>query len=384
MRTIVVSSHPALALFLATQLPDLDTYPAESFEAVIDLTTDDAVVLLDAGGAKDAETWLRKLRDAGLDGGIVVLDEVDPAVLDAATVALPRPFSFDQLEVALRAVATGPSEPDAAEEDRAVVSSPKEPVDALPLLTEPTEPLSEVAQDRLPLSGEARRGPATAEDQANSTDNDLAPPRDRPRWLHWLTSKGELELEPSLGPAPAGPAAQVAVGLHALADLEYLLEQMPVVAYPGTCGRVLLEEFEPLHGCDAAVALRVDGDQLEVVAASGAERGLGSGHLDVDHPYVRALVERGGVMRIEMTDGTRGLLAGVPYSHRPSLLGILISDGARPDGLVLVGCPLQTDDDEVARLVALVEEAAPVLRLAAGLQRLRPVADPHYRRSWER
>jgi hypothetical protein len=383
MRTIVVSSNPALALFLTTQLPDVDAYPAQTFEAVIDLTSDDTVVLLDAGSPADAATWLRKLRDAGLDGGVVVLDEVDPELLDAATVVLPRPFSFDQLEVALRAAGIGSPDPGGEDDQRSVGSSPQSPEDTTSASAEVLEMPSEVAEDRLAPAGEARTAAATS-DAGSSAGDHLAPPHDRPRWLRRLSSKGDLKPEPAVAAAPTGPAALVAAGLHGLAELERLLEQMPVLADPGECGRALLEELEPLHGCDAAVALRVDEEQLEIVATSGGHRGLGSGHLDVDHPYIRAIVEEGGVRRIDVTDGTRGLLAGVPYSHWPALLGILIGGGSEPDGLVLIGCPQREDDDELARLAAAVDDAAPILRLAAGLQRLRPAAEPPYRRSWER
>jgi hypothetical protein len=332
MRTIVVSSQPALALTLSAQLPVLDARPATTIDAVIDLTTDDAVVLIDAGSASDAERWLRTLRNAGIAGGVVVLDEVGSELLDAATVFLPRPFSLDQLEVALRAAATGPFEPSRVEGGQ--------PMEAATVPSELPEEQPELGEDRF-----------DDEDQTR---------------------------------ASTGSEALVAAGLLALADLEHLLEEMPVIADPGACGRALLEELEPLQGCAAALAMRATGDQLEIVAASGDHGGLGSGHLDVNHPYVRAIVEVGGAMRIDSTDEARWLLAGVPYSHWPALLGVIIADGGGPEALVLIGCSRQKDDDELTRLVALVVEASPILRLAAGLQRLGPAAAPHYRRSWER
>jgi hypothetical protein len=97
VRAVVVSPEPALTLMVGARLPRCETHAASSIERVIDLTGDDAVVLLDLGTGEEAADWLIRLRAAGVSAGVVVVDDVPPDVLDDATLHLPRPFTSEQL-----------------------------------------------------------------------------------------------------------------------------------------------------------------------------------------------------------------------------------------------------------------------------------------------
>jgi hypothetical protein len=426
VRAIVVSSQPALVLSLATQLQGCDAHPASSVDAVIDLTGDDAVVLLDLGSSEAAARWLEDLRGAGVDLGVVVVDDVPPDALDSATLHLPRPFSIEALSTAFASLTDAPpptaigaaGSGNAGDESEAPVAL-RADVPGEELRVEPaaegTRPrvsgggaggagetpgdaalVEPVASANAPdATGSGRPPPSSASPLASFARPSLAggpeaPEKQRGRLSRRLrTTEGE---QASDARSPSDPALtiqeRVAAGLSASLTLEEVLAHVTVVTDVALCASVLLDEVaENLRVGAAAIAVRVLGVDLEVMAATGAQVGAGSGHLAPDHPFIRAVVRQGGGVLLAPTDSVRGLLAGVPVSHWPVLLAVTLPEGDEVEGLVLVGQPTPADPDELDRLAAIVTEGSDLLRLAASFARLPRPAIPEQRqppRSWER
>jgi hypothetical protein len=426
VKAIVVSSQPALALTIGTQLPGCDAHQVSSIDAVIDLTDDDAIVVLDLGASEEASGWLEALRDAGVGAGVVVVDDVPSEALDDATVHLPRPFSFQALSDAFVSLAPTftPTSPDrfGSEDDEAAGSGrpasppegpeadeaagPLEP-DATPAPTlnvqrhheaPPTargvvEPSADIG-DRTDRSDE--RAPpawsATGEPVPPVPRSDPGPTggpgaTDRRRRLPRL-QRGEGMPPPVRSSEPVAPSMQerVAAGWSAARTLEQVVAEVPVVVDVYLCAEVLLDEVcEQLRVGAAAIALRVLGADMEVVASTRPLVGA-AGHLVRDHPFLRAVVRQGGGLLLAPTDSLRGLLAGVPVSHWPVLLGVTLPEGDEVEGVVLVGHSEPADPSELDRLFPIVREGADLLLLAASLARLpRPrLPDARLPRSWER
>jgi hypothetical protein len=429
VRAIVVSAQPALALTIGTQLPGCDAHQVSSIDAVIDLTDDDAVVVLDLGGSEEASRWLGALRDAGVAGGVVVVDDVPSEALDDATVHLPRPFSFQALSEAFVSLAPTfmPTSPDrfGSEDDEAAGSGrPASPPEG-PEADEAAGPLEPDATPPPPLNVQRRHEtPPTArgvvEPSADIGDrSDRSDERASPAW----SATGEpLPPVPRSAPGPTGgpgetdrrrllprlqrpqrgeqaqrtpppgegvaPSIQerVAAGRSAARALEQVVAEVPVVVDVDLCAKVLLDEVcEHLQVGAAAIALRVLGADMEVVASTSPQVGA-AGHLVLDHPFVRAVVRQGGGLLLAPTDSVRGLLAGVPLSHWPVLLGVTLPEGDEVEGVVLVGHSEPEDPSELDRLFPIVREGADLLLLAASLARLPRPTLPEARlpRSWER
>jgi hypothetical protein len=428
VRAIVVSSQPALALTIGTQLPGCDAHQVSSIDAVIDLTEDDAIVVLDLGASEEASGWLEALRDAGVGAGVVVLDDVPSEALDDATVHLPRPFSFQALSEAFVSLTPTfvPTSPDrfGREDDEAAGSgrpaSPPEGPEAdeaagpLEPDATPAPPLNVQRHHEAPPTARGVVEPSDIDDRTDRSDQRAPPawsatgepvspvPRsdpgptggpeetDRRRLLPRLQrpQRGEGTPPTVRSSEPVAPSMQerVAAGWSAARTLEQVVAEVPVVVDVYLCAEVLLDEVcEQLRVEAAAIALRVLGADMEVVASTRPLVGA-AGHLVRDHPFVRAVVRQGGGLLLAPTDSVRGLLAGVPVSHWPVLLGVTLPEGDEVEGVVLVGHSEPADPSELDRLFPIVREGADLLLLAASLARLpRPrLPDARLPRSWER
>ena len=205
MRVIVVSEQPALALALGAQLPGCDARSAASIDAVIDLTSDEAAVVLDVGSEEARERWMGDLRQQGLHRRTVVIGDApgeDPggsglrdaqdAAADDGVLRLHRPFSFADLATALAQAASAgeplgeeqpgsDAHPDTHEEapapreesEEAVDPASEAPLSADDIAEAPPEPGG--APDAAPPPAEPRVAPVAAPQPAEPRSEPPAP-----------------------------------------------------------------------------------------------------------------------------------------------------------------------------------------------------------------
>jgi hypothetical protein len=227
------------------------------------------------------------------------------------------------------------------------------------------QPLREGPKDSAPSSsprdaGEVEPSPAVREAH-----------RLLSRLRHFVRAHRQNPKNPDVSPEPPFEG-RIRDGLSAALGLEQLIADLDFLTDVAACSEALLDE---IHGSIAvnssAVALRSRDDDLQVVSTAGGHAGIAGGRIDLDHPLITLIAERGGTVLIAPTDQARGFLAGVPMSNWPALLAVGIPGEAAADGLVLVGRQDEPPLADLRRLADTVASSATLLRLAAAIWRLR-------------
>ena len=388
MKLVVASEHQPLSLALQTQMPGYETRGASSVATALSLADPDAIILIDLGATRGAE-WVEQLRDSGLENAIVLIDAVEAELVAAPPIVhLVRPFSLEQLVGALQTASRD--------------SGSNQAVDPSNACGEPTEVVGASVGEETADEVSAAPSEQIATQQTPGDEDDgigAAPPpspsatssvlkRRRPgivtQWLRRTASARAASPEEHL---VVDGHERVRRGLAAALVLEALLNDLSIISDVAACGQLLLEEIrEVIPVGSSAVALRGAGGDLELVAAGGTRAGATDGHLALMHPFVRAVESQGGTLLLSPTDSVRGMLAGVPMSHWPTLLAVTIPGQHQLDGIVLVGHQDPPAADDIDRLSAAVAEASDLLRLTAILRRLpRPDgAQMEFLHSWMR
>jgi hypothetical protein len=273
---------------------------------------------------------------------------------------------------------------------------------------EPSEAEGEGASDALDQRGQSdsqrptrsdapepqplRQGPKDSAPRISPRDPGEAGPSPAAREVHRLLSglRHFVRAHRQTRESPAVRAeppfeGRIRNGLFAALGLEQLIADLDFLTDVAACGDALLDEISgSIAVGSSAVALRSRDDDLQVVSTAGGHAGIAGGRIDLDHPLITLIAERGGTLLIAPTDEARGFLAGVPISNWPVLLAVGIPGETAADGLVLVGRQDESQLADLDRLADTVASSATLLRLAAAIWRLRgPEADEsRFTHSW--
>jgi hypothetical protein len=394
VRLVIVSDHPAPVLHvLRSRIPGCTPLAVGAATDVLAELHPGTSILLDLDDVISGVAAARRLRDAGVTNGIVVVGTTAIGGMDAV-VGLDPPIHIAELKVALDRVQSAsdraelPAGAHLDDDDEGQGTADDGPPPTIIDLTQHEVPETADHDGPVPsATGPADHAPRLAPvDLADAGTALLTRFRTAMRRTREVRPPA-ADVEPTRPTEPSILEDGILPGLHAARQLERSLRAFPILQDAGACAEAVVTEVTGRLGAEVdgvAVALRADEDGFLTVASEGLSPLQGQLRIPVDHGFVARLHDGGGAFLVTPTAEAPALVAGLPVAASTTVLGTSVW-GEDVEALLLVGLRGTGTPEDLDALVRITDDSASLLALAAAVRRLhRDASADVARRTWRR
>jgi hypothetical protein len=357
--------------------------------AVLDLgSTASGLDLLTAvAGDAAAADGVASAGELAVPRAVVIGDDEPAGALPPGTSVLLRPFTLPQLTEAIDALLApqdGSADRSGAGSDAPIDPVGGEPPSVPATVEPPSEDAPAVEPEPLPARLFGRLAEAARDDVASPQVPHVDPAgADDPRIIELPPSP-----EPERGtaarpsrwfarrprPATSGERQlreRLAAVLTATAELERLIEEVPVLASLDGLARAIVDDVASQLQADTSALWRGSREGWHVLAHRGLTPHEATWTVPFDHPLFGEVDQSGGSILIDPVDAVQAAVAGIGGAHTESFMAASIAAGPGRFGILAVGRDRPLTEADLDVLVALATEAAPGIAVAEQLARLR-------------
>jgi len=426
-RVVVVSREPVpVTTVLRFKVPGCLPVAVPSVEDVAPKLSPEAIVLIDLGNDGASLAAARKLRQQGIEHGMVVIGSSGTGGA-SGSIGLQPPFELDDLAAAMHGArehsaraatsqeggpaVTGTAE-DATPAARAPAAQdgpPSPPTGPATTSTEdppappragadlargkaeaPQEPVAEPPPAPAPVHREpSTTVPQVALDAVTSVDESLfssktpahpgAPTGGAGSPGEPLRSKVERWRKRLAAPASGGAAEPTQRELHerlvqifaATSQIESIAAELPIVTDRGALYQAIVMAVADEFTADSVALWRAEQDKGWFAAAHlGLTEREVSLPVEFEQPVLHDVDARAGAVLLDPTSSFQGLISGIGGSHTESFMAAAIAIGPHRLGILTVGRDEPLVEADLDRLVEMAAEAAVGIGVAEHIERM--------------
>lgn len=172
-----------------------------------------------------------------------------------------------------------------------------------------------------------------------------------------------------VGEGSAAVSERIRAALQALADLDDLLADVPLLADPDGLVQRLVRHVATELSASSVGLWSPAAAGWRLVAYHGPPVHPSTRRVAADQPLLSALAGTGSALLFDPATAAQDQLVGLAGTHTEAVLAAALPSGRTPLGVLVVGCDGQVPPARLDRLVALAAEVAPGLALARRLVR---------------